>query len=138
MGRGSAFHRKSLSSLYHSSVFSCFSCFLSLSTHNHAFTPPYVLLFPTRVHPPIPPLPPACCLPICMSVFWLRGRRPVRISRARAPVCAPVRVFVPANVSARICASRTEACVVKVCIRGNFLLFNPELGRRGGKKAAIL
>lgn len=101
----SVVQRKSLSSFYHSSLSSLFSlpfcCFLS------HFQPPIIPSLPhllALLPHPCPMCPPSsshlrlsvCRLPICMSVFWLCGRHPVRIC------CAHAHVFVPARMSACI------------------------------------
>lgn len=89
------FHRKSLSSLYHASLSSFAS--LVFSPFQPVIMPPllHMLQPPTRDHPPpIPPRSPACSSPICMSVFWLRGRHSCQnLPRTRARPC--VRLFQP-------------------------------------------
>lgn len=97
----SVVQRKSLSSFYHSSLSSLFSlpfcCFLS------HFQPPIIPSLPhllALLPHPCPMCPPSsshlrlsvCRLPICMSVFWLCGRHPVRTCCAHAHVC----LFQPA------------------------------------------
>lgn len=132
----SVFHRKSFSSLYHSTAAFCFSRFLSLSTRNHAFTPPYAPPPTVSTPPSHLCLPLAACLTACPCVGCVGASlsQPAANERARRRPC----VFAPANVWVRICASRTEPCVVKVCSRRNFLLFNSQLwdtGRSWGGEA---
>lgn len=123
----SVVQRKSFSSFYHSSLSSLFSlpfcCFLS------HFQPPIIpslphllalLPHPCPMCPPVLIPPPSLRLQIaylhvCVLAVWA--------SSCQNHLCTRTRVFVPASVSACIWVVVKKACMVKVCVLSNFMLF---------------